>query len=230
MRDSLIFYRSFYEAVRELPKEQQWEIYNAIFSYWLDFKEEELSWISKSIFTLIKPQLDANIRKYKNWKKDKKWSKTEAKVKQKWSKAQGNVNVNVNVNDNVKEEKTEEKCLEKESNFSKQLEGCVQEMKEHRRQIKSTRTDKAEKMFRTKISKYEESDAIQMINDAIENWRKTVYEQNWIQKMKTYKNELEEFNDYMNTNRTKQLKTRWGLEKFFKIKKEWLRSDLINKF
>ena len=104
MRDSLIFYRSFYEAMKELPLEQQWEIYNAIFSYWLDFQEVELNWISKTVFTLIKPQLDANIRKYKNGTKAKAKqtkSKVEAKGKQNVSKTQGNVNDNVN--DNVNE-------------------------------------------------------------------------------------------------------------------------------
>jgi hypothetical protein len=32
-RESLIFYRSFYEAIKELPLEQQGKIYNAIFTF-----------------------------------------------------------------------------------------------------------------------------------------------------------------------------------------------------
>jgi len=103
-RESLIFYRSFYEAIKELNFEQQWEIYNSIFQYWLDFIEPKLKWISKTIFTLIRPQLDANIRKYHNWNKPKdkqNESKTQAKNKQNESKTQGNVNVNENVNKNV---------------------------------------------------------------------------------------------------------------------------------
>jgi hypothetical protein len=111
MRDSCIFYRSFYESINELPDINKLEIYNAIFSYSLNFIELELTGLSKSIFTLIKPQLDANIKRFNNGNipKDKQTkSKTEAKQKQKESKreANNNVNNNNNVNDNKnKEEK-----------------------------------------------------------------------------------------------------------------------------
>lgn len=98
-RDSFIFYRSFYEAISELPKENQADSYNAIMRYALDQEEIELKGISKAIFSLVKPQLDANYKKYENGKQKK--SKTEAKQKQTKSKKVTNVNENVNVNDNV---------------------------------------------------------------------------------------------------------------------------------
>lgn len=101
-RDSFIFYRSFYEAISELPKENQADTYDAIMQYALNQKEIELTGISKAIFSLVKPQLDANYKKYENGKQKK--SKKEAKVKQNESKTETNVNdnenVNVNVNDN----------------------------------------------------------------------------------------------------------------------------------
>jgi len=100
-RDSFIFYRSFYEAISELPKENQADTYNAIMQYALNQTEIELTGISKAIFSLVKPQLDANYKKYENGKQKK--SKTEAKKKQIKSKTETNVNdnENVNVNDNV---------------------------------------------------------------------------------------------------------------------------------
>lgn len=98
-RDSFIFYRSFYEAISELPKDNQADSYNAIMRYALDQEEIELTGISKAIFSLVKPQLDANYKKYENGKQKK--SKTEAKQKQTKSKKVTNVNENVNVNDNV---------------------------------------------------------------------------------------------------------------------------------
>lgn len=98
-RDSFIFYRSFYEAISELPRENQADSYNAIMRYALDQEEIELTGISKAIFSLVKPQLDANYKKYENGKQKK--SKTEAKQKQTKSKKVANVNENVNVNDNV---------------------------------------------------------------------------------------------------------------------------------
>lgn len=97
-RDSFIFYRSFYEAISELPKENQADSYNAIMRYALDQEEIELTGISKAIFSLVKPQLDANYKKYENGKQKK--SKTEAKQKQTKSKKVTNVNVNDNVNEN----------------------------------------------------------------------------------------------------------------------------------
>lgn len=100
-RDSFIFYRSFYEAISELPKENQADTYNAIMQYALNQEEIELNGISKAIFSLVKPQLDANYKRYENGKQTK--SKIEANNKQKKSKMITNVNdnVNVNVNDNV---------------------------------------------------------------------------------------------------------------------------------
>jgi len=105
-RDSMIFYRSFYEAISGLPKEDQADIYNAILSYGLNFNEPKLDGVSKTVWTLIKPQIDANIKRYINGKQPKpkrKVSKTEAKGKQNRSKTEANANVNVNdnVNDNV---------------------------------------------------------------------------------------------------------------------------------
>ena len=98
-RDSFIFYRSFYEAISELPKENQADSYNAIMRYALDQEEIELTGISKAIFSLVKPQSDANYKKYENGKQKK--SKTEAKTKQTKSKKVTNVNDNVNENVNV---------------------------------------------------------------------------------------------------------------------------------
>ncbi len=112
-RDSFIFYRSFYEAISELPKENQADSYNAIMRYALDQEEIELTGISKAIFSLVKPQLDANYKKYENGKQKK--SKTEAKQKQAKSKKVTNVNenvndnVNVNVNDN---DKVSDSCVD----------------------------------------------------------------------------------------------------------------------
>lgn len=112
-RDSFIFYRSFYEAISELPKENQADSYNAIMRYALDQEEIELTGISKAIFSLVKPQLDANYKKYENGKQKK--SKTEAKQKQTKSKKVTNVNVNDNVNDNVNvndNDKVSDSCVD----------------------------------------------------------------------------------------------------------------------
>ncbi|HUW89800.1 MAG TPA: DUF6291 domain-containing protein [Candidatus Nanopelagicaceae bacterium] len=101
-RDSFIFYRSFFEAINDLPESNQLEVYRAISQYSLNFIEPNLSGISKTILTLIKPQLEANRKRFENGCKDKinkqKISKLEAKDKQTRSKPEANKNVNVNNN------------------------------------------------------------------------------------------------------------------------------------
>ena len=107
IRDSMIFYRSFYESVEGMSPVIKAEVYDAIFKYALDFKEPEFTDnVAKAMFTLIKPQLDANIKRFENGKKPKtkqNESKTEAKDKQNVSKVEANNNVNDNVNVNKNE-------------------------------------------------------------------------------------------------------------------------------
>jgi len=71
-RDSFIFYRSFYESVKVLPEENQLEIYNAIMEFALNQNEIEISNLSKAIFILIKPQLEANYKRFINGRKAKR--------------------------------------------------------------------------------------------------------------------------------------------------------------
>lgn len=101
-RDSFIVYSSFYKAIKKLDREDQGVVWSAICEYALTRNEIELEGVPSIIFDLIKPQLEANFKKYLNGKKAKQKqnrSKTEANE----SKTEGNVNVNVNenVNENV---------------------------------------------------------------------------------------------------------------------------------
>ncbi len=108
-RDSFIFYRSFFEAIDGLENAtQQNQIYKAIIQYSLDFTEPELEGICKTIWILIKPQLDANIKRYRNGLKGAKHGAKGGRPKTP-KKPQNNPketpnltpNVNVNVNENV---------------------------------------------------------------------------------------------------------------------------------
>lgn len=107
MRDSMIFYRSFYEAIKELPLDVQAKVYYAIFEYSLNFNEVVLEGLPKTIFTLIKPQLDANNKRFENGKKggrkkvDNNQTDTKSEPKQNQTETKTEPNNNVNVNDNV---------------------------------------------------------------------------------------------------------------------------------
>ena len=60
-----IFYRSFYEAIKKLPKEYQAELYIAICEYVFDCKEpKNLSGVAEAIFILIKPNIDSATKRY----------------------------------------------------------------------------------------------------------------------------------------------------------------------
>jgi len=104
MRDTTIIYRSFYEAIKDLPAENQAELWVAIFEFSLNFNEVELTGLSKTVFKLIKPQLEANNKRFENGKKPKakqEISKPEAKHKQVVSKSEANNNNNNNNNNNL---------------------------------------------------------------------------------------------------------------------------------
>ena len=65
-RDSFIFYRSFFEAIDEVDEKQQLIVYRAIAIYALNREEPQLNGIAKVLWRLIKPQLDANWKRYDN--------------------------------------------------------------------------------------------------------------------------------------------------------------------
>ena len=69
IRDSFIMYRSFIEAARDLPKDQRVDLYDAIFDLALDSAENKLSGLSATIFKVIKPNILANTKRYKDGKK-----------------------------------------------------------------------------------------------------------------------------------------------------------------
>ena len=123
--DSFIFYRSFYEAIKEIPDEERLKVYDSICEYALNHIEKADTPISKGMMMLITPQLDANFKRRANGSlggrpktaqsdeesEDKadnqgtseNLNETKAKPKQNQNKTKGepNVNVNDNVNANV---------------------------------------------------------------------------------------------------------------------------------
>lgn len=105
VRDSYVFYKSFYDAIKELSTNNQVVLYNAINEYALNDVIPELKGSAKSVFTLIKPQIDANKKRWLNGFKGGRPNQTITKNKpinnKKETKVKPNVNVNVNDNDNV---------------------------------------------------------------------------------------------------------------------------------
>lgn len=103
MRDSFIFYRSFFESFEGLSKKDKLILFDAICNYALNDIEPELTGVPLSMFKLLKPQLDANIRRFENGKKGGRPKKTETKPNdnQTETKTEPNYNLNLNVNPNL---------------------------------------------------------------------------------------------------------------------------------
>lgn len=73
MRDAYVMYRSFWEAIKDLPDKDIAQAIKAISEYALDDIEPQTDGIVATIFRLIKPQIDANNRKYENGCKGAKY-------------------------------------------------------------------------------------------------------------------------------------------------------------
>ena len=100
-RETMIVYRSFFESLKGCEKEVQADVWNAIFEMGFNQKEVELEGLSKTLWLLIKPQIEANLKRFINGSKPKlkqSKSETEAKPKQKVSEIEANNNNNNNNN------------------------------------------------------------------------------------------------------------------------------------
>lgn len=113
-KDSFVFYRSFYEALQNVPKKHRTEVYEAVFEYAFESREPSLGGVPRALWELIRPQLDASQKRYENAKKGAEYGKKGAEYgklggrpKKEKPPLRGktenplNVNVNENVNDNV---------------------------------------------------------------------------------------------------------------------------------
>lgn len=80
-RESMVFYNSFYEAIKHLPAEEFKKSACAIFEYGFSGDAPKSYGIEYSVFTLVKLQIDTNNKRWNNAKKShsgKKSSNYEA--------------------------------------------------------------------------------------------------------------------------------------------------------
>jgi uncharacterized phage protein (TIGR02220 family) len=85
-RDGFLFYRSYYDAIKELPAEDKAAVYDAIMEFALYHHEVKVTGTAKVVMTLVKPLLEANCKRYMNGKTPK----VKASVKQDGSKSEAN--------------------------------------------------------------------------------------------------------------------------------------------
>ena len=118
-RESFVFYGSFYESLLSLDNQTRLACYDAITQYALTGIEPKLGGVAKALFALIKPQIDANNRRYANGckggkpKTNQNITETKPKANQEITTSKPNENVNVNVNENDNENVNEKKSGDK---------------------------------------------------------------------------------------------------------------------
>lgn len=115
-KESFVFYKSFYTALSALPDDLRLKLYDMISTYALFGEELECNGVEKAVFSLIKPQVDANNQRYENGCKGAEFGKLGGRPKKPQENPKGrakktpkkpqenptqtpNVNENDNVND-----------------------------------------------------------------------------------------------------------------------------------
>lgn len=199
----MVFYESYYDAIRLLPDDKRLEAYDAVMGYEFDgIEPEELSWEVEMVFTIIRPMLDSIKAKREGGKKGgrprKETSETENK-NHRFSDLEtiGSEKEKPNDKDKDKEkvkvkdkEKDKEKVKEKE-NISKEsvevmydpdieVDNAIRDFIRHRKALRKPMTDKAIDLFVAKLNRMTSSPArkVQLIDNAIEHGWLSVYEDN----------------------------------------------------
>ena len=103
-RDQFTFYRSYYEALKALPKRDQTSVLMSVIGYALDEETPSLSGVPLSVFTLIKPTLDSGRNKARSRMKKGGTSEEQIGTNEK----QNGTNVEQSINEGEIEKEREE--------------------------------------------------------------------------------------------------------------------------
>ena len=121
-RKQFTWYRSYYDALKELPAEEFRDIVLAVCAYALDGEEPELSGVARAIFTLIRPTLEVGRSKAENRSRAEQTSisaeqtgNSPEQTKNKPEQTQNKRKQTDNKPEQTRKEKVKEKEREKES-------------------------------------------------------------------------------------------------------------------
>jgi hypothetical protein len=108
MRDSFVFYRSFYEALNGLSDIEKGQCFSVIADYALNsIIPENMDAVVRVFFTMARPQIDANIQRHENGCKGGKFGSLGGRPRKNPEetpkKPQENPDITPNVNDNEKD-------------------------------------------------------------------------------------------------------------------------------
>ena len=121
-RKQFTWFRSYYDALKELPAEEFRDIVLAVCAYALDGEETELSGVARAIFTLIRPTLEVGRSKAENRSRTEQTSisaeqtgNRPEQTKNKPEQTQNKRKQTGNKPEQTRKEKEKEKEREKES-------------------------------------------------------------------------------------------------------------------
>lgn len=121
-RKQFTWYRSYYDALKELPAEEFRDIVLAVCAYALDGEDPELSGVARAIFTLIRPTLEVGRSKAENRSRTGQTSfsaeqtgNRQEQTKNKPEQTQNKRKQTDNKPEQTRKEKEKEKEREKES-------------------------------------------------------------------------------------------------------------------
>lgn len=118
--DAIVFYKSFFEAIEDIPEEEQLQVYRALFKHYFYDEEINVKGSAKAILRIMVPLIDNASARYKasveNGKKGgapygnqnaRKYPKEENNLKQPRNNLNKNININNNINKNMCESSVE---------------------------------------------------------------------------------------------------------------------------
>lgn len=187
-RAQFTFYRSYYDALKNLPKKEQTAVILAICAYALDNEEPKLQGTASAIFTLIRPTLDAGRRKAmggKNGtpKKDKgkieeRYDEDVEKEIEKEKEKEIEKEVEIEVEEKKEKKPDEPDAFEQFAAGDDRLLDSLKGFEEMRKKQKNPLTDRAKKILITSLKKLSENPdvQIQIIDQSTANGWKGFYE------------------------------------------------------
>lgn len=254
-REHFIFYKSFYEATKYLSDEDKWKLLDIICKYWFYWEEPDIDGYMMWMFSLIKPQLDANNKKYIDWCKwwdfwalwwAPKWNKNACKTYEKQLKQPHNnpkttpkskkTTPNDNDNDNVNDNENEKEKEKEKGGVVSVLDSALDEFTEMRKKIKKPLTSSALKRLLARLDKLAKNDEekVAILNQSVDHCWQDVYplKEPINTEPQTNKERIDFFDKCRDewTHRSKILDV-YGREKFEKVKHlrcEWCTTWVVD--
>ena len=116
MADGVVFLPSYYEAIKDLPDESRLQMYDAIVRYGLYGEIMDLSPMFKSMFTLIKPNIDASQNRHRAAKEN------GGKPPKEGSNPRGRPRKNQNKNQTENQSENQDKDMDSDIDFDMESE------------------------------------------------------------------------------------------------------------